>query len=214
MSDLLIAQTGVGSVLKQSLNDSDDDDDSDMVDDFDVFAITSVLRLTAHRDLPTVQQFYKLIEELTDKHTVGNTQQELKRIVADSQRLGLILNERFVNIPAKISSVMLQSLFEEIEKKKKKDDSYNFDNFVMICKTSKPKGVENGEEIFTNDEELLFSEAADVTFDFNVEDAVDTALGGRWTTEDQQLVPYRRIVVFNAKKFKNIIEDVTAFVNG
>lgn len=213
MCDLLINQTGVGSVLKQSVNDSDDDEDSEMVDDSDVFGITSVLRLSAHRDLPAIQQFYKLVEDLANKHASDYDKQQILRILTESQRLGLIINERFVNIPAKISSVMLKSLYDEIDRKKKKDNSYDFDNFILICKTSKPKGANNGQETFTNDEEMLFSEAADTTFDFNVEDAVDTGLSGRWTSDDEQLVPFRRIVVFNAKKFKNIIDDVTAFVN-
>lgn len=54
--------------------------------------------------------------------------------------LGFLLNERFVNIPAKISVVMLNSLYDELERIKKKDKSYEFEYFVLICKTSKPKG--------------------------------------------------------------------------
>lgn len=45
MSDLLIAQTGVGSVLKQGFNASDDEEDIDMVDESDVFGITSIVNL-------------------------------------------------------------------------------------------------------------------------------------------------------------------------
>lgn len=48
MSDLLIQQTGVGSVLKQSFNDDDDSDD-EMADASDVYGITSVVNLTSHK---------------------------------------------------------------------------------------------------------------------------------------------------------------------
>lgn len=50
LSDMLIAQTGVGSVLKQSSYDDDDEEDDDMDDDsLDVFGITSVVNLTSHK---------------------------------------------------------------------------------------------------------------------------------------------------------------------
>lgn len=49
LSDMLINQTGVGSVLKQGLSDSDDEDDADMTDQSDVFGITSVINLSAHK---------------------------------------------------------------------------------------------------------------------------------------------------------------------
>lgn len=51
MSDMLIAQHGIGSVLKQSFGDDDDDDDDgdDINSESDVFGITSVINLTSHK---------------------------------------------------------------------------------------------------------------------------------------------------------------------
>lgn len=46
MSDMLINQTGLGSVLKQGFSDSDDEDDTEMEDQSDVFGITSVINLS------------------------------------------------------------------------------------------------------------------------------------------------------------------------
>lgn len=47
MTDLLIKQSGVGSVLKQTIDEEDDDDD--LVDSADVYGITSVLNLHANK---------------------------------------------------------------------------------------------------------------------------------------------------------------------
>lgn len=49
VSDMLINQKGVGSVLKQGLLDSDDEEDEDMTNQSDVFGITSVINLSAHK---------------------------------------------------------------------------------------------------------------------------------------------------------------------
>lgn len=68
-------------------------------------------------------------------------------------------------------------------------------------------------EIFSNDEEEIFYKAADVSFDFNVVNETDCALGGKWLSDDQQLLPYRRILFFKSEKLHNIITQITTFVS-
>lgn len=48
MSDLLIQQNGVGSVLKQTIDDDEDVDD-ELVDALDVYGITSVVNLYSNK---------------------------------------------------------------------------------------------------------------------------------------------------------------------
>lgn len=211
MTDMLIGQSGVGSVLKQSYNDSDDEDDMELTDESDVFGITSVINLTSHKETPCVKEFFELLDDLATEHA-KDSQQELKQILQPGRKLGLLINERFLNIPAKISSVMLSSLYDELQKIKKKDKSYEFDYFILIAKTSKPKGNKDGEELFTNDEEDIFKKVADLTFDFSVENESDSGLGGRWLSEDKELSPFRRVIVFKASKFKAIVDEITILV--
>lgn len=47
ITELLIQQNGVGSVLKQTVDDEDEDDD--LVDALDVYGITSVLNLHSNK---------------------------------------------------------------------------------------------------------------------------------------------------------------------
>lgn len=140
MTDLLIAQNGIGSVLKQSCNDSDDEDDIDMVEESDVFGITSVLALTLNKDSSCVSHLFQLLQDVGQKYANAETQENIKNILQPNNNIGFLINERFVNIPAKISSVMLTSLHDEIERMKRKNPGYNFKYFIMICKTYKPKG--------------------------------------------------------------------------
>lgn len=47
---MLIAQEGIGSVLKQSWNEEDDDEEDDtLTESLDVFGVTTVLNLSAHQ---------------------------------------------------------------------------------------------------------------------------------------------------------------------
>ncbi|XP_057668893.1 protein BCCIP homolog [Diorhabda carinulata] len=211
LSDLLIAQNGIGSVLKQSYGDSDDEDeDVDMNDEKDVFGITSVISLTSSKNTPCIQQFYSLLEELGQKHADESVQNTIKNIVTQ-HRIGFLINERFVNIPAQISLPLFTSLSDEVDRMAKKYPYYDFEYYILICKTCRSKDNKD-EEFFTNEEEEIFSKEADLTFDFCVANESDVGLGGKWLANDQQVIPYRRIVIFKADKLKNIVAKISTFV--
>ncbi|ENN75390.1 hypothetical protein HUJ04_001623 [Dendroctonus ponderosae] len=212
MADMLIAQTGVGSVLKQSDLDSDEEDDAELVDQAEVYGITSVINLTSHKETPCVVEFYSILDQLIAKHASDEVQQGFKKILHGRNKLGFLINERFVNIPSKISAAMFNSLYDELQRIQKKDKSYAFDYLVFICKTSKPKGETDAEEQFSNDEEEVFRKAADVTFDFSVADQCDTGLEGRWLSADKQSIPFRRIMLINYSKLKDVIDEITILV--
>lgn len=53
---------------------------------------------------------------------------------------------------------------------------------------------------------------ADLTFDFSVENESDSGLGGRWLSEDKELSPFRRVIIFKASKFKAIVDEITILV--
>lgn len=86
-----------------------------------------------------IQQLIELLTDLTTKHADSTTQIEIKKILSSFCKLGLLINERFVNIPAKISDPLFTSLGSEIVRIAKKDASYKFDYYIMICKLHKPK---------------------------------------------------------------------------
>lgn len=73
------------------------------------------------------------------EHADEITQNSIKKILSTHKKIGFLINERFINIPAKISVPLLNSLYEEIERMKKKNNSYDFDYYIMICKTTRPK---------------------------------------------------------------------------
>lgn len=59
--------------------------------------------------------------------------------IRNTDKIGLLINERFVNIPLKIADPLLTSLSNELANIKKKDKSYDFEYFLLISKMYKPK---------------------------------------------------------------------------
>lgn len=78
------------------------------------------------------------MKTLAEKHAAKEIEEQLNSILTDNnKKLGLLLNERFINIPAKIADPLMDSLQNEVDRIAKKNPSYNFDYLLMICKTYK-----------------------------------------------------------------------------
>nr|CAD7598402.1 unnamed protein product [Timema genevievae] len=109
LTDLIIGQSYVGSVVKQSELDEDDSDDG--TDANDVFGITTVVNLTDKQNLECVQQLRTLLIELCSEHATDQTNTLVRSLLGDDTRpVGLLINERFVNIPSQIAVPLLDSL--------------------------------------------------------------------------------------------------------
>lgn len=84
------------------------DDDGDVND---VFGVTSVLNITEKQNLECVQQLRSLLLELCSEHATDQANTLIRSLLSDdSQSIGLLINERIVNIPAQISVPLLESL--------------------------------------------------------------------------------------------------------
>lgn len=79
------------------------------------------------------------MSELTEEHADKEIQAEINKILTSSSRIGLLINERFINIPPKIADPLLTSLDGELERIRKKDAAYDFQYLIMVCKIYKPK---------------------------------------------------------------------------
>lgn len=66
--------------------------------------------------------------------------------------------------------------------------------------------------IFSNPEEKIFYDECDLSLEFNVSSESDTGVSGRWTEDDVEMVPYRRLILFKAQKLPSIIQKVKQFV--
>ncbi|GLH11394.1 Protein BCCIP homolog [Gryllus bimaculatus] len=227
LTDLIIGQNYVGSVVKQSANDEDDDDD-DESDANDVFGITSVINLTDKQNLECVQQLRTLLVELCDEHGSDQAITFVRTLLGDDARpVGLIINERFVNIPVQIAVPLLDSLSKEIKRAKEKKMPFNFSYFIVICKLYKMEGTtkrnkkknkklqsssEELEILWSNPEEELIAKEAECFFEFSVKKESDSGLSGQWLEDDEEMTPYRRVLLVPANKLDGIIEQVKKFV--
>ncbi|XP_033164432.1 protein BCCIP homolog [Drosophila mauritiana] len=219
MADLIIAQNFIGSVICQCDDEGTESEteDDNMVEDGTIFGITSVLNLTAKKDQPSIAQLRTYILDRAKTHASQEVQQQLREILDSEQRhVGFLINERFINIPAQISVPLLQSLQQEIEAAKAKKMKFDFGTLLLLVKfyRKESKKGKPGEDIYTNAEDELLSDRAKFSFEYSMASEADSGMSGDWLEGDAVMTPYRKLLVLEAKKLPQLIDDIQRFING
>jgi len=209
VTDTILAQRGIGSVIKQSVPDQAVEDEAQEDATNEVYAISTVLNL-ADKTKDSVIGLRRFLLEQTAK---GNDRQVLK-YVTDllAGKVGFLINERFINIPAQITVPLLETLVLEMRKARDRNLPYDFENYIIICKLYKPKnlaGVNPGDQtcIFSNPEEELFVGESELCIDYDVSGEISDA-SSNWAGDGVEMTPWRRIVVFKADKLEALIRCV------
>lgn len=168
------------------------------------------------QNIPCIQQLRDLLQQLATEHASDSENTLIKHVLEnDAAPIGLMINERFVNIPAQISVPLLENLISEMQRATAKKMPFDFTYFILICKLYKTNEANNksrkgdsNETIWSNPEEEIFAEEATVSFEFSVEKDSDSGLSGSWTEKDDEMTPYRRVLLFDAPKLRSIIDKI------
>jgi len=227
LTDVILGQNHVGSVIKQAPLDEDDEEEedemeSDAVDE--VFGISTVINLT-HRltiegkNAPSegdkaIKQLVNLLVEKSDKNGGPVQTKTLQAFLTDKDKhIGWLLNERFVNIPAQISLPLYDSLRDEMHSACAKGQKFKFDYFLLLSKALKEKGTKKKEDelIFTNGEEELFQEESAFSFAYSVADqqadAETIPEGGN--DDDASYEPWRVVMIIPSEKMEVVAKKMT-----
>lgn len=219
LSGLIIRQNYVGSVLKQAYTDDDDEEeDEDMEDPCQiVFGVTTAINLTNKQDQNCVKQLQKMVFEKAEKYATDSVLKLFRdALQSGSKSTALLLNERFVNIPAAVCVPMFENLMVEMDRARVKGMPYKFDYFLMFVKyyQKAAAGSKAAEVLYSNDEEEYFIKDSLASFDYSVQKETTTALAGNWLEEDEELQPFRKVLLIEANKLPDIVGTVKSLIAG
>ncbi|XP_067133978.1 BRCA2 and CDKN1A-interacting protein isoform X1 [Centruroides vittatus] len=204
LSELIIQQNYVSSVIKQEIGEEEEDDD---VDDED-FGMISVINITDKKDVNCVSQ----IRSFLGNHCkgAGPEGKKLISILEDpNARVGLILSERFMNIPPKIALPLYENLRMDMKKAVDKNMKFDFSHYLLISKIYRQKMAKKDESIiFANAEEEFFAEEAEVQFEYSVANESDTVMMGGWSEDDGEWKPSRKILLMSGPKLDVVIQKL------
>lgn len=202
-------------------DDEDESDDDDADNNFDstgtVFGITTALSVSKPYASGCLEQLRKYFIDKVEQHAPTSLKPVFLSALNDdnNNKLGFLINERFVNIPSQISVPLLENLSKEVGRAAVKKEKYAFTHYIMLIKfyrkdpkkqSKKPNAID--ELIYSNVEEEILCEKCLDNFEFSVKTETDTGLSGNWTESDKTLIPYRKLVLFDASKLTDVIESI------
>ncbi|XP_037547422.1 protein BCCIP homolog [Nematolebias whitei] len=218
MTDIIIQQNHIGSVIKQAEVPEDSDDD----DPDEVFGFITVLNLTERKGVQCVEQVKELIVDQCEKNAPHSVTEQLEQILNDTTKpVGLLLSERFINVPPQIALPLHKQLQEEMsEAQRTNKPSGKCHYCLMISKTCKEAtknipargGAPKEEYLFVNAEEEFFYEQAALKFHFSVQEDADSCLSGRWSFDDVPMKPFRTVMMIPADKMPAIMDKLKEYL--
>ncbi|XP_016154690.1 PREDICTED: BRCA2 and CDKN1A-interacting protein [Ficedula albicollis] len=224
LTDILIQQNHIGSIIKQAEVQEDSSDDEE--DDDEVFGFISCLNLTERKGTQCAEQIKELLLSRCEQSCEQRVVEQLSKLLNDSTKpVGLILSERFINVPPQIALPMHQQLQKELtEAQRTNKPCGKCHYYLLISKTfteatksnSKRKERRNQpkeELMFANAEEEFFHEKALLKFNYSVQEESDTCLGGRWSFDDVPMKPLRTVIVVPADGIHGIMDKLKDYLS-
>lgn len=124
LADMILAQPLLGSTVKTDGNESDP------------FAFLSILNMHQHRSTPVIQSLNSYISSKSASiPALASALPALLNTENDKSQVGLILTERFINMPSEIVPPMYTMLLEEMQWALEESEPYNFTHYLLLSKT-------------------------------------------------------------------------------
>ncbi|GAB1607837.1 protein BCCIP homolog [Argonauta hians] len=218
LSDTIISQNAIGCVLKQCDVEEESDEDTDNSEDDSIYGVMSVLKL--NKNVMCVQQVRSVLLSKCEE-VAPDKLAAFKDILSEDKMVGFLISERFINMPSNVAVPLYESLKRDLDSENNIKRNYKFDQFVVICKTCRPKVEEGGDKgapiapselTFLNFEEQFILKLATLQFTYSVAKERDTMVDGKWTEEDFESL--RTVAVFDANKIPQIIEQTNEIIGG
>ncbi|KAJ7325306.1 hypothetical protein JRQ81_018326 [Phrynocephalus forsythii] len=222
LTDILIQQNHIGSIIKQAeiLEESDEEEDDD-----EVFGFISLLNLTERKGTECAEQIKELILSQCEKNCEQNVVEQLDKLLSDTSKpVGLLLSERFINVPPQIALPMHRQLQKElIEAQRTNKPCGKCYYYLLISKTFTDKKGEvrkkgskrhqKEELMFSNAEEEFFYEKSLLKFSYSVEEESDSCLAGKWSFEDVPMKPLRTVMVIPTDRMDAIMDKLKEYLS-
>ncbi|OLY84198.1 Protein bcp1 [Smittium mucronatum] len=121
LANMIVNQKLVGSTVKVSGED-------------DPYAFLTVLNMNSASN-KIMDQIKKYLLDKCSRFASSETRSKFSEIMSTSStdRVGLLINERLVNMPAQIVPPMFKMLFEELEWAINDNEPYDFDYYILIA---------------------------------------------------------------------------------
>lgn len=190
------------------------------MDEDEIFGFISLLNLSERKGTQCAEQIKELVLSSCEKSCEQSMVEQLDKLLNDTSKpVGLLLSERFINVPPQIALPMHQQLQKELAEARRTNKPCGKCCFyLLISKTFVEAGKSTSRKrrdglpqealMFANAEEEFFYEKAVLKFSYSVQGESDTCLGGRWSFDDVPMKPLRTVMLIPDDKMSEIMETL------
>lgn len=221
LAEMILAQPLLGSTVKCDGQESDP------------YAFLTVLNMHTHREKPAIQQLSRYLIERT-RRSDGSPAQDLSQFLnpSNSNQVGLILTERFINMPHQTIPPMYTMLLEEMQWANDDKEPYHFTHYLIVSKTftevaskldaeddrpsKKSKKVANGagETFYFHPEDEVLQKHAMATWGFEYEKQGDEgASDAKRAFQELGVRPKGLAMLIEAGKFQGAVKAVGEYLS-
>uniref|UniRef100_UPI00358DFA83 BRCA2 and CDKN1A-interacting protein n=1 Tax=Myxine glutinosa TaxID=7769 RepID=UPI00358DFA83 len=221
LADLIVQQNYIGSVLKQAVvsGDSEDEDDGGVV-----FGLTTLISLANRKSLSCLEQLCSFLVSRCEAHSPPGLAARFKAVLTDASRpVGLLLSERFLNVPPQAALPLYKQLLSELADAKKFGRHCGSCYYLLLirktCRVTKGESQKNvcktkTETTYLNAEEENFDELVEMKYSYPVRGEGDSCLGGRWSYDDPTMEPWRDVLLLPVTKFASAVACMAEMLAG
>ncbi|KAF4533161.1 hypothetical protein B566_EDAN001703 [Ephemera danica] len=196
--------------LQHLIESEDDDDDND--EDKVIFGLTTAIDIEYRgTKYPVLRHIQELLVEICTRYGADEDQHLFSSVLhsLESQKVGLLINERFLNIPQGIATPLMRALKGEIEAAVANGVRCDFTHFIMISKMVNAEDMDedvskaqNPVLLWANPEEEFLYENSIASFDFPVYYVNEKGRG------DDDTHTIRRFVLFTREVFHRFVDQL------
>lgn len=210
----LISKKDITQVIALDCPEEEEDEanDDEEEPDNDIYGVSSVISLDDADKTNQETGCKQLIKYLKGKSSDFKT-----AIESESSKVGLIINERYINLPPQLALPTLKDLTKHIESAKYTHlvfiikvllKSRSTDTKLPSKKSKSGSSYEDAEPIiFVNAEEEIVSELADSKTEIEVSSSNDANSTWSFNT-DVKYTPHRRITILKTQKWSTLLENL------
>ncbi|KAF2204050.1 hypothetical protein GQ43DRAFT_388742 [Delitschia confertaspora ATCC 74209] len=220
LADLILSQPLLGSTVKVDGNESDP------------YAFLTVLNLTTHKDKQVIKDLTAYLSQKASSNPSLSALGSLLQPTSNAQ-VGLILTERFVNMPHETVPPMYTMLLEEISWALAEKEPYNFTHYLILSKAyteiasslptpnqppskKKKSGGSGGEEVFyfhPEDEVLQKYAMCSANYEYTTP-RDEGASDSKRAFQELGVKPMGHLILVEGSRFEAAVNGVKDFLGG
>lgn len=222
LTDLILAQNHIGSTVKCDGEESDP------------YAFLTVLNLNQHKDKPVVKDLVAYLLARSKTSSLPGIAEQLEKLLSPSSpaQVGVILTERFINMPHQIIPPLYTMLQSEVQSALKDNEPVKYSHYLLISKTYTEVASKLDAEDAQPSKKKKASGAAPETFYFHPEDEVlhkhaiaqanfdyekqgeDGASDAKRAFQEMGIRPQGHMVLIESGKFDGAVKAVVEYLSG